>query len=98
MDLLKQIKASNWDDALKRLNDCSEETRTHFAMLILQLADCYGKDCKSKAVVLIDRGDDRMALFSAGADEMDAATMVRAAAEVLVDVITADAPPREMFN
>lgn len=97
MDLLKQMKADNWDDALKRLQACPEDTRTHFAMLILQLAECYGKDHTSKAVVLIDKGD-RMALFSAGADEMDAATMVRAAAEVLVDVVTSEAPPREMFN
>lgn len=97
MDKLTQTPTQKWDEAIKRIQACPEETRTHFAMLILQLADCYGDNRTAKAVVLIDRAST-MAVFSAGADESDAVTMVRAAAEVLVEVVTAEAPPREMFN
>jgi hypothetical protein len=94
---MDQLKTKAWEDALKRLNECSVEKREHFAVLITTLADCYGTDAPAKAVVLVDRGE-HMAMFSAGAEEMTAAEMVSRAHAAFTMSVMADAPPKEMFN
>jgi hypothetical protein len=94
MDKLTQKR---WEETLEKLSGCSKEKRDHFATLVLQLSACYNEDMSSKAVVLIHK-DDVLAMFSAGANEMDAAEIVGKANEVLMAVMTADAPPKEMLN
>jgi hypothetical protein len=94
MDKLTQKR---WEETLEKLSGCSKEQRDHFAMLVLQLADCYGNDITSKAVVLINK-NDVLSMFSAGANEMDAAEMVSKTHEVFMASVTADAPPKEMLN
>lgn len=94
---MDKVTTKRWDDAITRLSNCPKDKREHFAALIMQLADCYGEEITSKALVLIDTGDT-LAMFSAGADEMAAAEMIGKAHEVLMSTVTADAPPKEMFN
>jgi hypothetical protein len=94
MDKLTQKR---WEETLEKLSDCSKEKRDHFAMLVLQLADCYDDDMSSKAVVLLHK-NDVLAMFSAGANTMDAAEIVSKAHEALMATVTADAPPKEMLN
>jgi hypothetical protein len=86
-----------WDEAIETLGKCPKEKRDHFAMLIVRLAECYLEEPTSRAVILIDT-EDSLLMFSAGADDMAATDIVNKAQEVLVDVVTYDAPPKEMFN
>jgi hypothetical protein len=94
---MDKLTHKRWDEAIERLGNCPKEKRDHFATLIMQLADCYGEDHTSKAVILIDHGEV-LAMFSAGADEMAAADMVSKAHEVFMANAVADAPPKELFN
>ena len=89
--------SDKWDATVEELMELGADRRTHFAMLIMRLAECYKKDNASKAVILIDTGDSLLS-FSAGATEYECAAILQAANEVVNDFVTADAPAKEMFN
>jgi hypothetical protein len=84
-----------WESTIDKLGNLSPERRKHFALLLVNLADCYADD--ASAVILIHR-DDNLMLFSAGATEFDAADMLSRANTLVNAVVTAEAPPKEMFN
>jgi hypothetical protein len=84
-----------WASALNKLGDMSEEKRRHFAILLVNLADCYTDD--ASAVVLIHR-DDSLMMLSAGANEFEAAGMLDRANHLVSTMVTAEAPAKEMFN
>ena len=84
-----------WASTIDKLSNLSTERRKHFALLLVNLADCYADD--ASAVVLIHR-DDNLMMFSAGATEFDAAEMLNRANELVSVMVTADAPAKEMFN
>ena len=90
----KEVKDA-WESTIDKLGDMSKEKRKHFAMLLINLADCYVDD--GSAVILIHREDNLM-LFSAGATEFECADMLSRANELVGMVVTADAPPKELFN
>lgn len=84
-----------WTSTIDKLGNLSPERRKHFALLLVNLADCYADD--ASAVVLIHR-DDNLLLFSAGASEFEAAEMLSRANSLVEIAVKADAPPKEMFN
>lgn len=88
---------NEWDSALESLLNLEPHKRKHFALLIVNLAKCYTDSDHWKAVVLINN-EDAMLTFSAGADEAEAADMLKLANEAVLLAATADAPPKEMFN
>ena len=72
------------------------DKRRHFAMLIINIAACY-TDSGAAGVVVINR-DDQLMLFSAGADEFEAAHLLGKANEAVAHIVCQDAPAKEMFN
>lgn len=92
----KELK-EDWDKALESLMDMSTEKRRHFALLLVNLAKCYTMKDTWKAVVLINN-EDALLTFSAGADEAEAAEMLKLANDAVLIAATADAPARDMFN
>lgn len=92
----KEIK-DHWENAMEMLMALPASKRRHFALLLVNLADCYDDDLDCAATVLIHR-DDKLVLFSAGATEFECAEMLQKANELVHAVATADAPAKEMFN
>jgi hypothetical protein len=86
-----------WDDTVEWLCAMPSERRTHFANLVIRLAQCYKENNTVKAVVLINDADSLMT-FSAGATEYECAEILQIANEIVSGVVTADAPAKEMFN
>lgn len=86
-----------WNEAIESLMEMDEHKRKHFALLVVSLAKCYTKSREWKAVILINN-EDALLTFSAGADEAEAAEMLKLANEAVLLAATADAPPKEMFN
>ena len=91
----KEIK-DHWEKSMEMLMSLSPAKRKHFALLLVNLADCYADD-GVMATVLISR-DDNLMMFSAGATEFECSEMLSKANELVHAVVTADAPAREMFN
>lgn len=86
-----------WEQTLKKLESISPDRRKHFALVLLQLADCYVDDSGSMGVLLVDKQESMMTI-SIGATEMECANIVMRAYEVMGEVMVADAPAKEMFN
>jgi hypothetical protein len=91
----KEIK-DHWENAMTMLMALPETKRRHFALLLVNLADCYADD-GVMATVIISR-DDNLMMFSAGATEFECAEMLGRANELVHEVAVADAPPKELFN
>lgn len=90
----KDVKDA-WESTIDKLGNLTAERRKHFALLLVNLADCYADD--ASAVVLIHK-DDNLMMFSAGATEFEAAEMLTRANDLVEAMVTAEAPPKEMFN
>jgi hypothetical protein len=86
-----------WEKSMAKILALPSDRRKHFALLLVHLADCYDEDNDAAAVVLIHR-DDKLVMFSAGATEFECSGMLDKANELVHAVVTADAPPKEMFN
>jgi hypothetical protein len=91
----KEIK-DHWEKSMEMLMALSPAKRKHFALLLVNLADCYADD-GVMAAVIISR-DDNLMMFSAGATEFECAEMLSRANALVQEVATSDAPPKEMFN
>ena len=86
-----------WAEAVNSIMEMDAHKRRHFALLLVSLAKCYTDMEHWKAVILINNTDSLLT-FSAGADEAEAAEMLRRANDAVLMAATADAPPKEMFN
>jgi len=86
----------SWASAMNSLGVLSEEKREHFALMLIKLADCY-VDAEASATILIQK-DGQLTMFSAGATELESACVIQAAHKLMTEVVTYDAPPKEMFN
>ena len=92
----KDLKAE-WKEAIDSIMGMDSHRRRHFALLLISLAKCYTQKDGWKAVILITNAD-ALLTFSAGADEAEAAEMLKMANDAVLLAATADAPPKEMFN
>ena len=92
----KDLKAE-WKEAIDSIMEMDSHRRRHFALLLISLAKCYTQKDEWKAVILINNAD-ALLTFSAGADEAEAAEMLKLANDAVLLAATADAPPKEMFN
>lgn len=93
---MDQKLTDHWREAMDKILALPEPKRKHFALLLVNLADCY-TDESVMATVLISR-DDTLMMFSAGATEFECSEMLNKANELVHEVVMADAPAKEMFN
>ena len=87
---------NRWEHAMAKILELPSDKRKHFALMLVNLADCYADD-GVMATVIISR-DDNLMMFSAGATEFECAEMLGRANELVHEVATAEAPAKEMFN
>ena len=86
----------HWKLAIEKIMALPTGKRKHFALLLVNLADCYA-DEDVMATVIISREDNLM-LFSAGATEFECADMLGRANDLIHEVAVADAPEKGLFN
>lgn len=94
---MDQELKDQWTEAINDIMEMDSHKRKHFALLLISLAKCYTKSEEWMAVILI-KNPEALLTFSAGADEAEAAEMLKLANETFLLAATADAPPKEMFN
>ena len=87
-----------WTKAINDILEMDPHKRRHFALLLVNLAKCYTNSDDWKAVILIHNNENSLLTFSAGADEVEAAEMLKSASDAILLAATAGAPPKEMFN
>ncbi len=84
--------------ALARLEKISPDERRQLGHILTMLAECYGEGAKGMAVVAFRMNQEVTALLGVNTNDMDAAEMLRDAAEIMAHALVVDAPPKEMFN
>lgn len=94
---MEQELTNRWEHALAKILALPAEKRKHFALMLVNLADCYDDDNDCAAVVLVHR-ENNLVMFSAGATEFECSEMLNKANELVHAVVTADAPAKELFN
>lgn len=93
---------------MERIEALPDEMQQHFRQVVRLVMSCYGEESTPKgSAVLIsmppedqDEPDEELpvVIISINANEITCTKMVRKANEALIDVVVADAPPKEMFN
>ena len=94
---MDQGMKKEWQRIQGELLALPADQRDHFGLLLTSLAKCYIGPNRWKAVVIID-ADEQLRLFSAGADEFEAAGLVQMAHDAVGIAVTADAPEKQMYN
>ena len=84
--------------ALARLEKISPDERRQLGHILTMLAECYGEGATGMAVVAFRMNKEVTALLGVNTNDMDAAEMLRDAADIMSHALVVDAPPKEMFN
>ena len=84
--------------ALARLEKISNDERRQLGHILTMLADCYGEGATGMAVISFRMNEQMTALLGINASDMDAAEILRDAADIMSHALVMDAPPKEMFN
>lgn len=84
--------------ALARLEKISPDERRQLGHILTMLADCYGEGATAMAVISFRMNDEVTAMMGVNTNDMDAAEILRDAAEIMSHALVVDAPPKEMFN
>lgn len=88
----------NDEDTLeKQLALMSDEEKSHFKTVILELVKCYGPD-PDQALILFNGSDKLGGIVSLNCNEMEAAQLLLEANDFFGFLNTIDAPPKEAFN
>jgi hypothetical protein len=85
-------------EALARLEKISNDERRQLGHILTMLADCYGEGATGMAVISFRMNEHATALLGINASDMDAAEILRDAADIMSHALVMDAPPKEMFN
>jgi hypothetical protein len=85
-------------EALARLEKISEDERRQLGHILTMLADCYGEGATGMAVISFRVNEGLTALLGVNTSDMDAAEILREAADIMSHALVVDAPPKEMFN
>lgn len=83
---------------MEKVSQLNSDQREHLRKTIERLVECCIDDSRHAVLVFGKEGDARAELFTVNCNEMDAAFMLTTLAETFMDINTADAPAKEMFN
>jgi len=85
------------DNLEARLALMSDEEKSHFKVVILELIKCYGPD-PEQALILFNGSEKLGGIVSLNCNEMEAAELLLEANDFFGYLNTLGAPPREAFN
>jgi len=85
-------------EALARFEKINNDERRQLGHILTMLADCYGEGATGMAVISFRMNEQMTALLGINASDMDAAEILRDAADIMSHALVMDAPPKEMFN
>ena len=83
---------------MEKIDKLSPQQRDHLRVVVKGLIECYLLD-DWRAVLIAGRdGEDKAELMTINCTEMEAGVLVSKLGMALMDLNTADAPPKEMMN
>jgi hypothetical protein len=95
---MREHKSAESDEKLlTHLSTLPAKDQEHFKLLVRLISRCYGKDARASGVLIV-RDNERLAVLSVNANDIDMAEIIMCAAEATGSVLMEDAPPKEMFN
>jgi hypothetical protein len=100
MDAMRKTirEVNDAKDFLEKLELLSPEKREHMRIVVKGLIECYLRDDVRALVVLSEDDNPFGELMTINCNEMEALGMLQKVSEVMLDVATKDAPPKEMMN
>lgn len=83
---------------MTKVDQLSQQQRDHLRVVVKGIIECYLQN-DWRAVIIAGRdGDDKAELMTINCTEMEAGVLVSKLGMALMDLNTADAPPKEMMN
>ena len=84
--------------ALARLEKISPDEQRQLGHILTMLSECYGEEATGMAVISFRVNEGLTALLGVNTSDIDAAEILREAADIMAHALVVDAPPKEMFN
>jgi hypothetical protein len=85
-------------EAFTRFSKINDAERLHLGFILTVLADCYGEDAATNAVITFRRKLGGTSIMGVNSTEMDMAQLLTEAAGIMSHALVLNAPPKEMFN
>ena len=83
---------------MAKLDSMSPERREHMRIVVRALVECYVRD-DVRALIVVSEDDNPFGeLLTINCNDMEAMGLLQKVSEVMLNVATADAPPKEMMN
>ena len=100
MDALRKtmMEVKDAKEFLEKLESLTPERREHMRIVVKALIECYLRDDVRAIVVVSEDNNPFGELLTINCNEMEALGMLSKVSEVMLDVATRDAPPKEMMN
>ncbi len=100
MDALRKTITDVKDakEFLEKLESLTPERREHMRIVVKALIECYLRDDVRALVVMSEDDNPFGELMTINCNDMEAMGMLQKVSEVMLDVTTRDAPPKEMMN
>ena len=100
MESLKEKITAVKDAAefLEKLESLTPEKREHMRIVVKGLIECYMRDDVRAVVVLSEDGNPYGELLTINCNDMEALGMLNQIQGMMHEIVTADAPPKEMMN
>lgn len=93
---IREVKDAK--EFLDKLESLSPERREHMRIVVKSLMECYLRD-DVRAIVVVSEDENPFGeLLTINCNDMEAMGLLQKVSEVMLDVTTRDAPPKEMMN
>ena len=83
---------------MDKLASMSPERREHMRIVVKALVECYTREDAHAVLVISEDKNPFGELLTINCNDMEALHMLQQVRELMTEVVTADAPPKEMMN
>lgn len=81
-----------------KVDQLTQEQRNHMRIVVNYIVDCYLKDDQRAAMIVGKDNTDQAVLLSINCNEIEAYSLLSRLQGYFTQMVTADAPPKEMMN
>jgi len=94
----KILQVQDAAEFLEKLEALSPERREHMRIVFKGLIECYVRDDVRAVVVVSEDNNPFGELLTINCNDMEALGMLNQIQGMMHEIVTADAPPKEMMN
>ena len=95
-DTLGQTKESL--EFMLKVDQLTQQQRDHMRIVVNYIVDCYLNDDQRAAIIVGKDNSDQVVLLSVNSNEMESLGLLERMRGYFHEMVTADAPPKEMMN